>query len=35
MYRTLKTACGLTPRQIRRLGPEELDELVSRLGGRA
>jgi AraC-like DNA-binding protein len=35
LYRTLKTACGLTPRQIRRLGPGELDELVRMLGGRA
>jgi AraC-like DNA-binding protein len=35
MYRTLKTACGLTPGQIRRLGGGGLEELVRRLGGLA
>ncbi len=35
MYRILRTVCGLTPKQIRQLGPKEVDELVKKLGGHA
>jgi AraC-like DNA-binding protein len=35
MYRTLRAAFGLTPKQMRHLGPREVDDLVARLGGRA
>jgi methylphosphotriester-DNA--protein-cysteine methyltransferase len=32
LYRTLRSACGLTPKQVRQLGPGQVDELVRRLG---
>jgi AraC-like DNA-binding protein len=35
LYRTLRAACGLTPKQVRQLGPGQVDELVRKLGGRA
>ena len=35
MYRTLKAAWGLTPKQIGELGSGQVDDLLSRLGGRA
>jgi len=35
MYRILRTLCGLTPKQIRQLGPKDVDKLVKRLGGHA
>lgn len=34
MYRTLRASCGLTPRQIRRLAPEEVTALLANLGVR-
>jgi AraC-like DNA-binding protein len=31
LYRTLRSACMLTPKQVRHLGPGQVDELVRRL----